>query len=413
MRVLMLSWEYPPKSVGGLAQHVHDLTQALAELKVEVHVLTCGTAGAPEYEKTKGVHIHRVNPYNISSPDFVTWVAQFNVAMLEKAIPLIRDIQFDLLHAHDWLVTYTARALKHSCNLPLICTIHATEWGRNYGLHNDTQRHISDVEWWLAYESWRVICCSHYMERELIHIFQIPRDKLRVIPNGVNPENFKVKQHRTSRNNFAAPNEKIVFYVGRLVREKGVQVLLDAAPKVLSRQPNTKFIIAGKGPHMEALRHQVAQLNIANRVYFTGYIDDDIRNSLYSWSDVAVFPSLYEPFGIVALEAMAARTPVIVSDTGGLSEIVIHGVDGLKFYPGNPNSLADMILKIFYEPGLAQRLKERAYQKVEQHFNWRHIAEATLNVYREVYNAHRSLTFTSTWPTWLSNRFSKFISKYH
>lgn len=409
MRVLMLSWEYPPKSVGGLAQHVYDLTRALAEMNIEVHVLTCGTTGVPDYERINRVHVHRVNLYNISSPDFVTWVVQFNVAMLERAIALIREVRFNILHAHDWLVAYTARALKHSCNLPLISTIHATEWGRNYGLHNDTQRHISDIEWWLTYESWRVICCSHYMEGELQHVFQIPRDKLRVIPNGVNPENFAVKQHPTTRDTFASPDEKIVFYVGRLVREKGVQVLLDAAPKVLSRHPNTKFVIAGKGPHMDALRRQAKNLNIEHRVYFTGYIDDNLRNSLYSWSDVAVFPSLYEPFGIVALEAMAARTPVIISDTGGLSEIIMHGIDGLKFYPGNPNSLADMILRMFYETGLAEKLEERAYQKVKQHFNWRQIAEATVNVYREVYNSYTT-TFAAR-QNWFSDRFNRILNR--
>jgi glycosyltransferase involved in cell wall biosynthesis len=410
MRVLTLSWEYPPKSVGGLAQHVYDLSRALTDLNVEIHVLTCGTPGTPEYERINRVHVHRVNPYKISSPDFVTWVAQFNVAMLEKAIPLIRDTRFDVIHAHDWLVAYTARALKHSCNVPLVSTIHATEWGRNYGLHNDTQRHISDIEWWLTYESWRVICCSHYMQRELQQIFQIPADKLKVIPNGVNPENFAVKQHTANRENFAAPGEKIVFYVGRLVREKGVQVLLDAAPKVLAKHPDTKFIIAGKGPHTDALRHQAAQLNIAHRVYFTGYIDDNLRNSLYSWSDVAVFPSLYEPFGIVALEAMAARTPVIISDTGGLSEIVNHGVDGLKFYPGNANSLADMILRLFFEPGLSEKLEERAYRKVKQYFDWQQIAETTAKVYRDVYESHNAALFQGR-PNWIPDRFYKFLNK--
>ncbi|MTI85950.1 MAG: glycosyltransferase family 4 protein [Firmicutes bacterium] len=411
MRVLMLSWEYPPKSVGGLAQHVYDLTRALIDLNLEVHVLTCGTPGAPEYEKINRVHVHRVNPYSISSPDFVTWVAQFNVAMLEKAIPLIRDNRFHILHAHDWLVAYTARALKHSCNLPLVCTIHATEWGRNYGLHNDTQRHISEIEWWLTYESWRVICCSQYMKSELQHVFQVPKDKLRTIPNGVNPENFAVKQHSTARENFAAPDEKIIFYVGRLVREKGVQVLLDAAPKVLARHPNTKFIIAGKGPHADALRHQCAQLNITHSVYFTGYVDDSLRNSLYSWSDIAVFPSLYEPFGIVALEAMAARTPVIISDTGGLSEIVLHGVDGLKFYPGNANSLADMILRMIYEPGLAEKLEKHAYQKVKQHFNWQQIADVTVSVYREVYQAFGNAMFDQNRSNWIPDKFYKFLNK--
>ncbi|MCF8009951.1 MAG: glycosyltransferase family 4 protein [Clostridiales bacterium] len=412
MRILMLSWEYPPKSIGGLAQHLYDLSRTLANLNIEVHVLTCGTQGAKDFEKINKVYVHRVMPYDISSPDFVTWVSQFNVAMLEKAIPLITELNFDVLHAHDWLVAYTARALKHSCNIPLVCTIHATEYGRNYGLHNNTQRHISDIEWWLAYESWQVICCSYYMERELENIFQIPEDKIKVIPNGVNPENFAIKQHSTNREDYASTDEKIVFYVGRLVREKGVQLLLDSAPKVLSRHPNTKFIISGKGPHMDALRHQAVQLNVAHKVYFTGYVDENLRNSLYSWSDVAVFPSLYEPFGIVAIEAMAARVPVIVADTGGLSEIIVHNSDGLKFYPGNANSLADMILKIFYEPGLSEKLDRNAYQKVKQRFNWTSIANSTLSVYRNVLNIQRNSYQPFNRLNLISNRFSRIFNKY-
>lgn len=391
MRVVMLSWEYPPKSVGGLAQHVYDLTGALSEQGVEVHLFTMGEPGIPEYERVNGVYVYRVIPYSVSSPNFTTWVSQLNVAMLEKAIPVMQDhVNWNMVHAHDWLVAYAARALKHAFRLPLVATIHATEYGRNYGLHNDTQRHISDVEWWLGYEAWRVICCSHYMEGEIKFVFQIPDDKLVVIPNGVAPKNYAQKNDKISRDDYAAPGEKIVFYVGRLVREKGVQVLLDAIPMVLARLRNTKFIIAGKGPHLNELQNQAARMGIAQRVYFTGYIDDYTRNSLYSWSDVAVFPSLYEPFGIVALEAMAAKTPVVVSDTGGLSEIVMHSFDGLKAQPGNPRSLADMLITILENPQLAIQMQQNAYRKVKQQFNWHDIAAKTLEVYRDVWDEHRS-----------------------
>jgi len=317
----MLSWEYPPKSVGGLARHVYDLTNALASIGVDIHLITSGGMGAPHFEEINGVKVHRVEPYRVSSPDFVTWVAQFNVALLEKAIPLMAsNYDFQILHAHDWLVAYAARAIKHAGRLPLVVTIHATEYGRNNGLHNDTQRHISDIEWWLTYEAWRVICCSHFMEDEVKRVFQLPQDKIAVIPNGVAPGNFKTLSKNARRSDYAAPDEKIIFYVGRMVQEKGVQVLLDAAPEILAHYPQAKFIIAGKGPYLDALKNQASALGIANRVYFTGYISDEVRNSLYSWADVAVFPSLYEPFGIVALEAMAARTPVVVSDCGGISE---------------------------------------------------------------------------------------------
>ncbi len=391
MKVLMLSWEYPPKSVGGLAQHVYDLTTALAETGEEVHLVTVGSHGAPVYEQVNGVRVYRVYPYQVSSPDFVTWVTQLNVAMVERCISVLNEIgDVHLVHAHDWLVAYAARAVKHAYRLPLVATIHATEYGRNYGLHNDTQRHISDVEWWLNYEAWKVICCSFYMKGEVQHVFQIPDDKIRIIPNGVNVENFKVRNHKARRDLYAAPDEKIIFYVGRLVREKGVQVLLDAAPAILSRYPQTKFVIAGKGPHEGALRHQVSTKGIANRVYFTGYIDDETRNSLYSWASVAVFPSLYEPFGIVALEAMAARTPVVVSDTGGLGEIVRHGMDGLKAYPGNSKSLADMVLWLLNDPETADILKTQAYRRVVEDFNWRKIARQTVEVYREVMSERRN-----------------------
>ena len=191
-------------------------------------------------------------------------------------------------------------------------TIHATEFGRNNGLHNDTQRHISDIEWWLTYEAWRVICCSHFMDDEVRRVFQLPQDKIAVIPNGVDAGNFKTASKRARRSDYAAPDEKIIFYVGRLVQEKGVQVLLDAAPEILAQYPQAKFIIAGKGPFLDALKRQASVMGIANRVYFTGYILMKLKQP-YSWADVAVFPSLYEPFESL-LEAMAARTPVVVSD---------------------------------------------------------------------------------------------------
>lgn len=407
----MLSWEYPPRTVGGLARHVYDLTGALSAVGEEVHLITCGEPGLREYEEVDGVNVYRVIPYQISAPDFVTWVAQLNVAMLERAIPIVSDLSMQVLHAHDWLVAYAARALKHACRLPLVATIHATEYGRNYGLHNDTQRHISDIEWWLTYEAWRVICCSHYMKNEVRHVFQLPEDKVRVVPNGVDPAAFAVRNPRADRNRYAAPDEQIVFYVGRLVREKGVQVLLDAVPKVLSRHPRTKFVIAGKGPYAEQLHRQAVHTGIADRVYFTGYIDDETRNSLYGWASAAVFPSLYEPFGIVALEGMAARAPVIVADTGGLSEIVEHGVDGLKFYPGNSQSLADMICWLLQDAQLAENLRRRAFQKVREQFNWRDIALDTRRVYREVWQAYRQAPWCEGPRGGIFNRVTRMLAR--
>lgn len=390
----MYSWEYPPRSVGGLAQHVQDLTTALVSQGNEVHLITCGGQGLPVYDNIQGVQVHRVTPFSIAAPDFKTWILQLNLAMLEYTFTLLSNLEgeIDLVHNHDWLTAYAARVVKHSHNVPLVATIHATEYGRNHGLHTDEQRYISDVEWWLTYEAWRVIVCSRYMEQELYQVFQLPRDKLRVIPNGVLPEKFAVRKTDPEfRNKYAHPDQKIVFFVGRLVQEKGVQVLLEAMPKVLSYNPKTKLVIGGKGPSEHYLRQRSQELGIDHNVYFTGYIDDATRNKLYQSADVAVVPSLYEPFGIVALEAMAAGTPLVVSDTGGLREIIQHEVNGLKAYTGSANSLADNILRFLCDPAFARKAQVRASQEVEEIYNWQEIAKQTSEVYEDVVRSNFGL----------------------
>lgn len=397
MRVLMLSWEYPPRSVGGLAQHVYDLTTALAAAGEEIHLITLGMDETKEREDVNGVHVYRVQPYNLSVPDFLTWILQLNMRMVEYAVPLVNSLaDLDLVHAHDWLVAYAGRVLKHAYKIPLIATIHATEYGRNQGLHNHTQRYISDVEWWLTYEAWRVIVCSRYMEKELRRVFQLPADKIRVVPNGVDLSRYQRRDgEHLSRNFFAASDEKIVFFVGRLVQEKGAHILLEAIPKVLQSYSRTKFVISGKGPALDYLKERARDMDVYDRIYFTGYIDDITRDFLYREADVAVFPSLYEPFGMVALEAMAARTPVVVADVGGLAEIVEHEVNGLKCYPGNPNSLADNILRLLHEPDLAGRLAERAYRDLRRLYTWEEIAYKTREVYAEVHDDYEA----SAWKT--------------
>jgi glycogen(starch) synthase len=396
VRILMLSWEFPPRSVGGLAQHVYDLATALVQAGEEVHLITCAADKAPAREVVNGIQVYRVNPYNLSAPGFPTWVMQFNLSMVEYGISLVNSLPgLDLVHAHDWLVAYAGRALKHAYKVPLIATIHATEYGRNQGLHSELQRYISDVEWWLVFEAWRVIVCSHYMEKELQKVFQAPLDKLRVVPNGVDLKRYQQPGHELSRSAFAAPDEKIVLFVGRLVQEKGVHLLVDAVPKILHYFSSVKVIIAGRGPAENFLRNRALELGIANRIYFTGYIDDRTRDFLYREADVAVFPSLYEPFGMVALEAMAAMTPVVAADVGGLSEIVIHEKNGLKFYAGNPGSLADNVLRLLHEPNLAARLAATAKQEIARLYAWQEIARQTQRVYAEVKDDYEA----SAWKT--------------
>ncbi|NMB40683.1 MAG: glycosyltransferase family 4 protein [Firmicutes bacterium] len=386
MRIMMLSWEFPPRVIGGLSQHVFELSRSLAEAGNQVDVLTFCGENLPEKETMEGINIWRVTPYHGGSErDFIDWVHRLNFALIEKGALLCNRIgKYDLVHAHDWLVAYAGRGLKSIFRMPLLATIHATEFGRNEGLHTSNQRYISDLEWWLGYEAWKVICCSEHMKKELQHVFQLPEDKIAIIPNGIRPDAYEAEGIKPDIEGLSFdPEEKIVFFIGRLVQEKGVQVLLGAAPSILERFPGTKFVIAGTGPHKEHLEGLTHKLGLTENVLFCGYISDQVRNELYSLASVAVFPSLYEPFGIVALEAMISGAPVVVSSVGGLEEIVEHQVDGLKAYPGDHRSLADQICRLLENEEWAASLAEKAYQKAGT-FSWDKIAQKTAEIYREI-----------------------------
>ncbi len=395
--VLMLSWEFPPRTVGGLSRHVYDLSQALAAQGVKVHVITCHVPGTVSDELVGGVFVHRVYNSAEDTEGFVEWIEQLNEAMIKRAEQLLEIGRFDIIHAHDWLTAHAGIMLKNSYKIPLVSTIHATEFGRNHGIHNDIQRKINQIEWKLTFESWKVICCSKYMACEISQVFQLPGDKIMIIPNGVEVTNITPSApNLTFREQYAASFEKIIYFVGRLVPEKGVQVLIDAIPMVLERYPDAKFIVSGVGSYREVLMAKARQLGVSHKVFFTGFADDYTRNMLLASSDTAVFPSLYEPFGIVALEAMAAKVPVIVSNTGGLSEVIEDGTDGLKVTPNNSQELANAIVRILSDGGQAERLKQAAWDKVNSVYNWSVIAADTVSVYRETLDDAETNGFISS-----------------
>ena len=383
MKILMLTWEYPPRIVGGIARVVHDLSKRLIKDGHEVTVITYRDGNVPEYENDKGVEVYRVDNYMIHPNNFIDWIMQLNFNMIAKATEVInKEGGFDVIHAHDWLVTYAAKSLKQSFNLPMVATIHATEAGRNSGIHDDTQRYINDTEWLLTYEATEVIVNSNYMKGHVQGLFGLPFDKISVIPNGINLNNFTgIERDYDFRRKFAMDNEKIILYVGRLVYEKGVQHLISAMPKILDHYHDSKLVIAGKGGMLDELKAQVDSMGLSNKVYFTGYLNQKEVQKMYKCADVAVFPSTYEPFGIVALEAMLAGIPTVVSDIGGLNEIVEHGVNGMKSYAGNPNSIADSVLSLLFDPQLAMNVTKNAKNKVKDEFNWQKIAQDTHYIY--------------------------------
>ena len=385
MKILMLTWEYPPRVVGGISKVVYDLSHKMVKEGNEVTVITYKEGdNVKYYENDKGVEVYRVDNYMIRPNNFIDWIMQLNFNMITKANEIInKNGKFDVIHAHDWLVAYSAKTIKESYNIPLISTIHATESGRNSGIHDETQRYINDSEWMLTYESSEVIVNSNYMKNEVQRLFGLPYDKINVIPNGVNLQLFSnVNVDYDFRRQYAMDNEKIILYVGRLVYEKGIQNLIAAMPKILDRYHDSKLIICGRGGMIDELREQVKYLGIDNKVYFAGYCDSKKMQKMYKCADVAVFPSTYEPFGIVAIESMLSGTPTIVSDVGGLNEIVEHGVTGMKSYAGNANSIADSVLALLFDPKLCANISQNAIKKVKENYNWAKITDNTYYVYQ-------------------------------
>ncbi|MFY9265447.1 MAG: glycosyltransferase family 4 protein [Solirubrobacterales bacterium] len=384
MRALILSWEYPPLIEGGLARHVRKLAENLVTLGVDVHVLTRGDESLTDDQIVGGVRVHRLRepmrPRDLG--EFVTWIDHMNADMLEAGVELGERFDFDLVHGHDWLVAGACDQLAKRLDTPLVMTIHATEFGRHQGwVDKHPQSHIHGVEKWIVNRADAVIACSAYMREHIADIYAIDEARIEVIPNGIDPGDLQplgdLEQMRAS---FAAPGEKLVLLVGRLVYEKGFQFALEALPGLIERVGNVRFIVAGSGTHEADLKAQAAQLGLMEHGTFVGWIGDDVLHSLYRIADLTVVPSIYEPFGLVALEAMASGCPCLVADTGGLREVVPNEEVGLRFKSRDPESLAAMAERVLTDAELRDRLVTEASDHVLT-FDWLDVARTTATVY--------------------------------
>lgn len=386
MKILVLTWEFPPRIVGGIARHVAELYPELVKRGHEIHLVTVEFGHAPRYERVDGVYVHRVSVG--PSDNFFHWIGNMNQSMGQHGGKLLlEDGPFDLIHAHDWLVSDAAIALKHIFKIPLVATIHATEHGRYNGIHTPPQHYINRKERELAFDAWRIIVCTNYMRLEVERTLATPWNKIDVVYNGIRREKKQRDpdfDYRSFRHRFAAESEKIVYYVGRMAYEKGVSVLLNAAPIVIREMGgNAKFILIGGG-NTDHLKRQAWDLGIWEKCYFTGFMSDEDLDKFQTVADCAVFPSLYEPFGIVALESFAARVPVVVSDTGGLPEVVRHTKTGVVTWTNNPDSLAWGIVEVLKNSAYAQWLVHNAYEDLQRRFCWEKLAQQTEAVYGRV-----------------------------
>ncbi|GAB3075457.1 glycosyltransferase family 4 protein [Micromonospora schwarzwaldensis] len=382
-RILMLSWEYPPVLVGGLGRHVHALSVALAAAGHEVTVVTRHAEGAPLEEYADGVRVVRAAEDPVTFPlatgSLLAWTMAFNHTLTRAALRAAESGTYDVIHAHDWLVAHTAMTLREHLDVPLVTTIHATEAGRHQGwLPEEMNRTIHGVEQWLASESGRVIVCSGYMRDEVGALFGVDRSRVDVVPNGVEPHRWRVPASAVAaaRARFAADGPLVTF-AGRLVYEKGVQHLLAGLPRLRDRHPGLRAVIIGDGPYKAELESEVQRLGLGGTVSMPGFLGGTDLPAVMAASDCFAVPSIYEPFGMVALEGAAAGAPLAVSRTGGLAEIVEPGVTGMTFAPQDPDGLAEAVHALLSDTDRARALARRARAMVHERYGWSAIASRT------------------------------------
>jgi glycogen synthase len=389
MRVLMISWEYPPVIEGGLGRHVRKLSEHLVQAGVEVHVLTRGGGHLAAEEQRHGVVVHRVKepPFPKDPTAFVRWVDAMNAHMESAGAQLCASLEPDLVHSHDWLVAGAAELVARRFSLPWLTTVHATEFGRHQGwVQNHPQSHIHAAERAMIRRADRVITCSHYMEGHVRGVFRVPAARVTVIPNGIDPRDLEpvIDELPGLRARFASPDQQLVLLVGRLVYEKGFHVALDALARVIRTVGNLRFVVAGTGTAEAELKRQARRLGLSRYGTFLGWVGDDMLHSLYRVAEIVIVPSIYEPFGLVALEAMASGCLCVVADTGGLREVVPDdGTVGMRFRSRDSEALVAVLEQVLSDDQIRAQVVAEAREHVLQ-FDWVEVARRTAEVYREL-----------------------------
>lgn len=389
MKICFITWEYPPRIVGGIARYSRGLARALAARGNEVHVVTLDFPGSPSYELDGEAKIHRVR-CEVGNPNFLVWVFLFNHFFQKKIGELDREIAgFDLIHMNDWMTAPVSIATKHILRKTLVATMHSTETGRSQGMRSADSYTIHGMEWWLTYEASRVIVCSVSMKDEVSQTFNLPLAKLDTVNNAIDTEKFKphVDTEAVRARFGLSSTDEVVLFLGRLTPQKGLEYLIRAMPMVASRHPKVRLLVVGDGWMRSELEQAAFALLDRRRFIFTGYLPDSELAQVFRCANVFVVPSVYEPFGIAALEGMAAGVPVVVSKVGGLAEIVEHDRTGVHVYPRNPRSIAWGIHRVLSNQGYVKSLVDNATRVIQSTYTWDAVADKTLQVYERALGA--------------------------
>ena len=392
MKILMVSWEYPPVVIGGLGRHVHHLATDLAAAGHEIVVLsrrptdTDPSTHPTTDECAEGVRIvaaaHDPHEFTFGA-DMMAWTLAMGHSMVRAGLRL-DGWRPDVVHAHDWLVAHPAIALAEYFDVPLVSTIHATEAGRHSGwVAGQISRQVHAVESWLVRESDSLITCSTSMRDEITALFGPDLSDVTIIPNGIDTDGWPFAMRR------AHPGPAELLYLGRLEYEKGVHDAIAALPRIRRTHPGTTLTIAGDGTQREWLIEQARKHKVLKATEFVGRVDHAGLVALLHRADAAVLPSHYEPFGIVALEAAATGTPLVTSDVGGLGEAVISGQTGMSCPPRDVAALAAAVRAVLDDPAAAQQRALAARERLTAEFSWPTVAADTAGVYLAAKRAER------------------------
>lgn len=385
MRIAMLSWESLHSiPVGGVGVHVTELAAALERKGHEVHVFTRMGHHQPYYERIHGVHCHRC-PFGLH-PNFVDEVNNMCRSFVHHVFQTENHIgPFDIIHAHDWLAANAMIWIKQGRGRKGVLTIHSTEYGRcGNRFSNGQSARIREQERAGTYWADRVISVSNALRNEIRWMYEVPDWKVSTIYNGVNVRNYDgwIEPAAVKRWYGIGPMDPTVLFSGRMVYQKGPDLLVEAIPSILRFYPHAKFVFAGDGEMRGAVEGRARQLGVAHATRFLGFQANGSLTNLYKACDVVCVPSRNEPFGIVLLESWSAGKPVVASKNGGPNEFVWHMVNGLKVY-ANPDSIAWGLGTLFTNFEWARWMGRNGRIAAETSFSWDAIADHVLAVYHQ------------------------------
>lgn len=365
----MIGWEYPPFKTGGLGTHCYGLTRSLADKNVNIDFYMPKTKHKAQSDK-KNLVIKEIGETNIFPYDrpedkelvghFFESVYRYNNLILEKV-----EGNYDLIHCHDWLTMKAGINLKEKYGIPFVLSVHSTEYDRSGWLNPN--KWFIDIEREGMEKADKIIAVSHFTKRVIVEKYGIDPNKITVIHNAVYPLGEDEKKN-------------IVLFLGRLTIQKGPEFFLKAAKKVLDYFQDTQFIVAGTGDMLPSLIDKAVDLGISNKVMFTGLLSEEEVKHIYRISSVYIMPSVSEPFGITALEAISAGTPTIVSKTAGVAETFNNC---LKVDFWDIDEMANKIISLLKYDPLHKTIKREGIKEINL-FTWERVAEKTIEVYQGV-----------------------------